>query len=301
MLGAGFSSDAGVPTMKNFIDGVIRAREACGTQKETAVLTRALNFATLQRENNIEKLLARAVNSTAFFDLIWAFGLTVNQLSLEFLRQCRSGKEMEWYDAFAKTVCRSKAHILSFNYDLIMEQVLWWRTGCGVDYGLSFDEVRPQTAAGAPRHMVPLFKLHGSVSFLWCLNCHYTVNRYSHTVADAYEETSCPRCCARLVPLLIPPTYRKAVAYGSVLYGLWARADKLFATAERLVVGGLSFSEPDADFRQRFLQGLEKNKKIKEVIIINHDPDTCRSIACLLPSGMPCRFVFSFADFCEGN
>jgi NAD-dependent SIR2 family protein deacetylase len=299
LLGAGFSSDAGVPTMKNFMCGVSRVRQSCDNDNEKAVLARALSFAKLHQEDNIEKLLLKAINSTVFFDLIWAFGLTIDHLSRHFLEKCQSGEDLGWYEAFARILCGSDSFVLSFNYDLVLEEVLWWRTGCGEDYYLSFDEVRVSPLARRPKRHIPLLKLHGSVSFLWCMECHFSVNRYSHTMSGAYEETPCPRCTSRLLPLLIPPTYRKAVEFGPVLHSLWAKADKLFEEADRLIVCGFSFSPPDSDFRKRFLHALKQNKKLKEVIIVNHDHATCRSIAALLPENVSTHAVHSFEDFCN--
>ncbi|MBS4022064.1 MAG: hypothetical protein KGZ79_06545 [Dethiobacter sp.] len=58
ILGAGFSSDAGIPTMKNFMSGVDKVREVCSIPKERAVLIRALQYSLVHREDNIEKLIS---------------------------------------------------------------------------------------------------------------------------------------------------------------------------------------------------------------------------------------------------
>ncbi|MBS4030412.1 MAG: hypothetical protein KGZ63_03185 [Clostridiales bacterium] len=45
LLGAGFSNDAGVPTMKNFMDGVHTAAVAYKSRPEAAVIEAALEIA----------------------------------------------------------------------------------------------------------------------------------------------------------------------------------------------------------------------------------------------------------------
>lgn len=300
LLGAGFSSDAGVPTMKNFLDGVRDTAAAFRGAPEWNVLSRAADYAADTGSDNIEELLAGAINHPVFFDLIWAFGLTINHFSRIFLTRCQSGEDVGWYDTFARLVSRSGVQILTFNYDLVLEEILWWRTGCLEDYLLPFDEVRqPATRESVCR--VPLYKLHGSISWLWCLSCGFSLNRCRHILSAAYEETPCPRCRARLIPLLIPPTFRKATGFVPVLRMLWERADLLFTRAERFIIGGFSFSERDADFRERFLAGLSRNRHVREVILVNRDESTCHAIGRFLPKCVPWKAIGGFPQFCEAE
>ncbi|MDW7650897.1 MAG: SIR2 family protein [Bacillota bacterium] len=299
LLGAGFSSEAGVPTMKNFLGGMQEAAGAAESPQIRGVFSRAAEYAEQSSTENIEDLLTSTVNDPVFFDLIWAFGLTINHFSEQFLRRCRLGERLGWYEEFARIAADSGARILTFNYDLIVEELLWWRRGCAEDYIIDFDEVRQRPLTHNSRCVVPLYKMHGSVSWLWCLQCYYTVNRYRHVLAAAYEETSCPRCSSRLIPLMIPPTFRKAVSLAHSLQNLWQRADMLFAQADRIVIGGLSFNRRDDDLRQRFQKGLMANSRLQEVVLVNRDEATCRSIAELLPKAVRWRAVSGFAGFCR--
>lgn len=298
LLGAGFSSDAGVPTMKRFLEGVKSTRDACIDAPVHRVLAQAADYADDVGLNNIEELLISAVNLPIFFDLIWAFGLTISHFSRQFLTRCQSGDNVGWYEDFANLVSGSDAQILTFNYDLILEELFWWRTACVEDYGISFDEVRhlPEIHNS---YAVPVYKLHGSISWLWCMDCYYTVNRYRHVLVAAYENTRCPRCDARLIPLLIPPTFRKAVQLARPLQHLWLRADLLFSSAHRLIIGGLSFGDRDADFRQRLLAGVTNNHHLQEVILVNRDQETCNAIGTLLPKTVSWRSISGFPQLCQ--
>lgn len=298
LLGAGFSSDAGVPTMKRFLDGVKITRDICNDVPVHSVLTQAADYAESVGLNNIEELLISAVNLPVFFDLIWAFGLTINHFSRQFLDHCQSGKDVGWYEDFSRLVSRTNAQILTFNYDLILEELLWWRADCVEDYGISFDEVRHKPHIHNSC-VVPLYKLHGSISWLWCMDCRYTVNRYRHVLAAAYEDTPCPRCDTRLIPLLIPPTFRKAVQLAKPLQHLWHQADAFISTAHRLIIGGLSFGDRDADFRRRFLAGVAHNKQLQEVIVVNRDQNTCDAIGNLLPRNVSWRSISGFPQLCH--
>lgn len=298
LLGAGFSSDAGVPTMKNFLQGVLETKAASLQTPVYPLLKRASDYAQKTGTGNIEDLLTAAANDPVFFDLIWAFGLTINFFSRRFLDRCRFGEDVGWYEDFAGIVSAHDTRILTFNYDLILEEVLWWRKGCVEDYSMPFNEIRHQPQ---PRHSpcaVPLYKLHGSISWLWCLHCLYIVNLYRHIIPAAYEEAPCPRCSFRLIPLMVPPTFRKAASLTASLQNLWQQADLFFAQAERIVIGGLSFSERDHDLRQRFQIGVAKNRQLKEVVLVNRDRDTCYSIASLLPRHIPWRAISGFCSFC---
>lgn len=299
LLGAGFSSDAGVPTMKNFIAGVRRTAEDNRDGATHSVLIKAIDYAAANGSDNIEELLLAAVNEPVFFDLIWAFGLTVNHFSRQFLERCRSGGDIGWYQDFARLLVAGDAQVLTFNYDLILEEVLWWRTGCREFYSYPFTETRCRPESGKAGCRVPLYKLHGSVSWLWCLHCRYTVNRYRHVLAAAFESTPCPSCGSRLVPLLVPPTYHKAGLLLKPLNLLWEQADRLLATAGRLIVGGLSLADRDADVRERFLSGIAQNSRLQEVVIVNRDSDTCRAISGLLPRHLRQRTVSGFPRYCH--
>jgi hypothetical protein len=67
------------------------------------------------------------------------------------------------------------------------------------------------------------------------------------------------------------------------------------------VVGGLSLAERDADFRERFLEKVYENKRLKELVLINRDPATCREICRILPALIPCKIYRGFAQFCLKN
>ncbi|EEG76940.1 SIR2 family protein [Dethiobacter alkaliphilus] len=299
LLGAGFSSDAGVPTMKNFIAAVEQTKETLADKTVWEVLDRAVGYAAETGTQNIEDLLAAAINKPVFFDLIWAFGMTINQCSRKFLDICRTGGDVGWYQDFARLLANTDARVLTFNYDLILEDVLWWRTGLGEDYSLSFTESYCRPCHTAKAGAVPIYKLHGSISWLRCLSCSYSANRYRHILADAYHQQPCPLCQKPLIPLIIPPTFHKASVLARPLTPLWQQADRLLARATRIIIGGLSFAQRDADIRARFISGIKNNLSLEEVVIINRDEKRCAAIGELLPPAVPWRAVSGFPQFCR--
>ena len=299
LLGAGFSSDAGVPTMKKFFGAVKQTQLAFTDTPLHDTLTRAIHYAEESGTENIEDLLVSAINQPVFSDLIWTFGLTINQCSRKFLTACQSSADVGWYEKLAKIIAASGAHVLTFNYDLILEDTLWWRAGFVEDYFISFSENHHRPCPVSNHATVPVYKLHGSISWLWCLRCSYTINRYRHILATAYQNTPCPRCNMPLIPLIIPPTFHKAFDLALTLDKIWQQADLLFAQATRIIVGGLSFAERDADFRNRFIAGVQQNRHLEEVVIVNRDEKRCAVIGQLLPKGTPWRSVSGFPQYCN--
>lgn len=292
LLGAGFSSDAGVPTMKNFLAALSRLTAGKPPGEEKKIFENTLDFARRENETHIEKLLVKALNKPVFDDVVWAFALTVNEMSAAF---CRSqASQSGWYKTFARILCTGSSRVLTFNYDLILEEMLTRHTVCGYDYGLRFDvrDYFGKTGGG----VIPLYKLHGSVSFLRCAKCGYFMDSGRHAVN--LRLWPCPRCGRKLAPLLVPPTFHKPSELGDhVLQELWKKADTLFMTGTRFIVGGLSFNTPDTDIKNRLIKGLQANSGIREIVLINHNPDLCIKLADELPPGINIRMYPGFAEF----
>jgi hypothetical protein len=72
-----------------------------------------------------------------------------------------------------------------------------------------------------------------------------------------------------------------------------------FREANRLIISAFSFSGRDANFHRRFLTAVDENNSLQEVVLVNRDKDTCKTIGSLLPKGTYWRSVPGFAQFCE--
>lgn len=299
LLGAGFSSDAGVPTMKNFLDALKRLAAEKPPGREKRLFENTLDFARQEGETHIEKLLVKALNKPVFDDLVWTFALTVNQMSAAYCRG--QSKRADWYRNFARLLCETGARVITFNYDLVLEEMLTCHTRCSYDYGLRFDaQSEKNVSPPSGKKAIALYKLHGSVSFLFCAQCGFLMNAARHAVS--LELAPCPRCGRKLAPLLLPPTFRKPWEFGRhVLQELWEKANVLFETGTRFIVGGLSFNTPDMDIKNRFLRGIKSNPHVREIVLVNHNRQSCRALALGLPTGISVRRYKSFREFTEAE
>ncbi len=154
--------------------------------------------------------------------------------------------------------CVQKAHVLTFNYDLVVERVLqeWESNLTGGDiYPLPLTERRAPLAGivggqGSPRIPLPhLYKLHGSV------NWHYpglsqgqgpvTLGPWEPVPADTQRERD-RHLYDDLEPLVVPPTSVKSAYYDNdALRALWRNASEGVSSAHELVVIGYSFPPSD--------------------------------------------------------
>jgi hypothetical protein len=70
---------------------------------------------------------------------------------------------------------------------------------------------------------------------------------------------------------LIVPTYLKDLSGNRLLLRVWERARGALRDAEQLTVIGFSLNEADASARHLFASALERNPKIRDVLVISPD------------------------------
>jgi NAD-dependent SIR2 family protein deacetylase len=160
---------------------------------------------------------------------------------------------------------------ISFNYDILIDNALLATQGPeGIDYGVSCANLgRPTNGA------VPLFKLHGSLNWLYCSTCRdleITLREKTMVLLKrGLRRADCTRCGTPLSPIVIPPTFFKVLS-NLHLRNIWNQAENSCVQANRLVFCGYSF--PDADIHVRYmLKRVERfQQKTPKVFVVNNHP-----------------------------
>ena len=178
-----------------------------------------------------------------------------------------------------------RTSFVSLNYDILIDNALldlYQRGGGGwdLDYAVDFSNVemtadlpdskwhRPD-----PERSILLLKLHGSLNWLYCPTCRtLSLTPKQKRVCQLKwrpQDCLCRECDTLAVPIVIPPTYFKALS-NLYLRQIWDRAEKELAQAERIIFCGYSF--PDADIHVKYLlkrAELNRRSMPPEVFIVN--------------------------------
>jgi hypothetical protein len=173
--------------------------------------------------------------------------------------------------------------ILSFNYDLLIDQELR-RQGNekGTSHYLRFfralfgENARPYPDSSTPWLRQGMFiKMHGSLSWIQCTNGQCpesskidpsgnTQDCLSRAIGIHGADESCPHCGSDTIPLLIPPLLRKPVGENWILRCAWGLARYRLEAADAVVIVG--YSAPPSDFYAKWLLqsgvGVRGNRKV---------------------------------------
>nr|HEX4316494.1 SIR2 family protein [Kofleriaceae bacterium] len=166
---------------------------------------------------------------------------------------------------------------ISFNYDLLLDNALvdLHRTW-DLDYAINFSNYSEDDGWHRPRadRSALLLKLHGSLNWLYCTTCRsVTLTPKEKGVCRLKWEPEtciCSACETLAVPIVIPPTYLKALS-NLHLRQIWDAAERALLSIDRIIFCGYSF--PDADIHVRYLlKRTELNRKRAtplEVFVVN--------------------------------
>lgn len=185
--------------------------------------------------------------------------------------------------------CVEEADVLTFNYDLLVEEVLrdWVPTVTGPDiYPLPLTErhaAQGGALSGSSEPLAPLpllYKLHGSVNWLYP-----GIDRGDGPITLAPWKQVGPlerrrrerHLYADLDPLVVPPTSSKSSFYGNeALRALWHAAADALRTADELVVIGYSFPASDQQVTALIRTTLPPGATIR---VVTRDSDVPRRAA----------------------
>lgn len=192
-------------------------------------------------------------------------------------------QEGKYHNELMYTIMRccdiSLCDFISLNYDILLDNALIRlkeSTNVDLDYGIEFSNfARPgQWSRPDPNHKLNLFKLHGSLNWLFCSVCgSMTLTPKEKGVCNLIVNPGlcvCPECRSMSVPIIIPPTYFKVLS-NLYLQEVWRGAEKAMAAASTWIVCGYSF--PDADIHVKYLmKRAEVNKpRPRRVFVCNGD------------------------------
>ncbi|MGA9351407.1 MAG: SIR2 family protein [Anaerolineae bacterium] len=174
---------------------------------------------------------------------------------------------LEWLE-MDRHATRDLAHclteedaIISLNYDIIVDTALAQefgprRVNYGVDIRLFYHWYPDEHYEPARAHQAELsrdlYKLHGSLNWLYCPNCQALdvtlAEKGVLRIFDEEEAAVCLRCHLPYQALIITPTLLKDYANGLLLQ-VWRNAEERITRADRVVFIGYSLADADVEIK----------------------------------------------------
>jgi hypothetical protein len=166
-----------------------------------------------------------------------------------------------------------EATVISLNYDMILDVAMFElsqkrKPGSVPRYGC---DIRTEAYQGdESKHWGSLFKIHGSVNWMYCSQCHRLEIGWSsrrsapspighlffRSLDDQYAHRSqCPECQTRLRPILITPTYHKDYRNPHLAH-VWYEAERALQRANRVIFVGYSLPDDDVEVIYLLKRGL---------------------------------------------
>jgi hypothetical protein len=322
VVGAGFSAGLGYPLTKNLLVDVWSRLE----KNSQAHLRKIIEFHhpafTVKRKTtfpDIEQLLTEIAVNLELFDASRPAEGTFTKKQLEEAREdllfsiagwfhglYEQAHLKHWLSYLVERLRRENAAIVSFNWDLILDQLLFEHELDAASYGLSKD---------LPASGPVLLKPHGSLNWYTATQIQKVADEKRVEIFHQKEETERieaflhPRgirskAGRRYTPLIVPPTYLKDFNR-PVFRLLWNRCTDVLSTPKTLVF--LGYSLPAADLQAQFifrcgfhnqLEGRLRTDGTRylpsgaaKVIIVNPDQEAARRIEAVAGPGIPSTWV----------
>lgn len=183
-----------------------------------------------------------------------------------------------------ETTPKSDVAVVTFNYDMALDYALY-KANIEPFYGF---ENNP------PSQAIPLLKLHGSLNWGECSQCHDIFPAYVRDYADyrgvipfTYQEGAGDvrfnfgssivtrkhkkdGAPALSEPVVIPPTWNKSDHYKGIA-SVWAQAAQELCSAENIFIIGYSLPDSDSFFRYLYALGTVSKKVLKRLWVFNPD------------------------------
>src|ERR1700738_3807779 len=212
--------------------------------------------------------------------------------------------EKQWLGKFRDRVVEDRAAVISFNWDLVLDKLLFGDRLDAASYG--FPEVRSDTPV--------LLKPHGSLNWFEDKPGKFIKERmrfavHSEGASSVYafrDLTRAPDTTHGRTyrPLIIPPVYLKKFD-DPIFTQLWRRATSELSTAKKVVF--LGYSMPDADLHAQFIVRCGFHNQVRgevpengtrhpgpgpaDVLIINPDRGAAQRIASVISSKSKCEWI----------
>ena len=168
---------------------------------------------------------------------------------------------------------------ISSNYDILIDNALLnEKFNSYPDYGVEFKEIEDgDRYIKTNANKVKLFKIHGSLNWLYCPTCNYLkltpykkgVINLIHDINQAY----CKDCETIYSPLIVPPTFYKDLS-NVFLSIVWNQTENYLLNVEKVIFCGYSFQDADIHIKyllKRIQKNRDENLKISFIVINNHE------------------------------
>jgi len=307
ILGAGASKDAGGPLVKDFFsrnDASIKTIHEKYFDKDNKyqILQSAYNqWSQHEQDPSVEsffnrlefqKLIGKNVfidglgreveTSTLYRYLTWYIASMVRN-SISYKRNMPSH-----YATFADKLWKRgiKSSIISFNYDLIIENEIK-KIGRTINYHLY------ATGKNKPFYLnkdgMSFLKLHGSLNWMWCPECG-SISLKDEPMAQKYNRIRClVKCGGMKEGLIIPPNINKT-PYLESIDNLWKSADNKLSKANKIVIIG--YSLPNSDYAAKELLS-EPSRNVDDLVIVSNSKQTAIDVQSKLGAWDNCTLFYN--------
>lgn len=316
IIGAGFSAGLGYPTTSNLLIEVWPKLSKTYRERLGKVIRFHQPSFDPERATSypyIETLLTQigvnldmfdssriAVGSFTTDDLEDVRAELLTQIAVWFHSLFNEAAKVPWLAKVAQKIRRENATVISFNWDLILDQQLFDDVSAS-NYGLEPGEPGPR-----------LLKPHGSlnwyeaddvdpVSDAKLVELHASQGENPAVKAFVPWRHIISKTNRRYTPLIVPPTYIKDFSR-PISVKLWKRCTEALSKARKIYV--LGYSLPEADLQAHFIfrcgfhnqiEGMIKNASERteptgpaQVTVVNPDAAAARRLEHV--AGKDCRF-----------
>lgn len=175
----------------------------------------------------------------------------------------------------------SESIFITTNYDILIDNAFRnIHQKIELDYGINFTIPNFNRSKFEPlNNRVELFKLHGSLNWLYCSNCRdMQLTQYEKGVTWLINNNSmakCRNCNSFRIPIIIPPTYFKDFS-NTFLNNIWHQAEVSLRNVEHIIFSG--YSLPDSDIHVKYLLKRVQLYRLKKnlpfhITVINNFPN----------------------------
>lgn len=265
VIGAGFSAGLGFPTIQSLLRDVWgRLPRADANRLADIIRFHHPNFnpALTVTYPNIEQLLSEMKANEELFDASRPAtgGFTVTKLNsrrkklllavadwFHELQRAALRKQPSWLTTLVAKMQAENAQVITFNWDLILDELLFGDGLSAASYGLT-------DAYSGPR----LIKPHGSLNWYAEASGKHLKADKTFTLFDsgadpvlAFKPYRAPKSSRRnYMPIIVPPVFSKDFTE-PLFQPIWREAVSVLSTAAE--VNFLGFSLAEADFHARFI------------------------------------------------
>ena len=266
VIGAGFSAGLGFPTIGELLPRMWGRIEASGLADDLSKVIRfhhpSFNPALPATYPDIEQLLSEMEANAQLFDSSRPATGNFTSTALEErreafllelanwfhdLRAAARASPSPWLSNLIERIKAERAQVISFNWDLILDEELMGENLDRSSYGL-----------GKRRSGPRLIKPHGSLNWYERGSGRYITDSKKFSLAGTgrnevfvFKEYRAPKSTIRgYMPLIVPPLYLKQFR-GALFKRLWQQTVSVLSTATE--VRFLGYSLPISDFHARFI------------------------------------------------